>query len=178
MSKPANTQKRLLITAAVLVIGFIGQQAGIDLSALTSVIANSANSGAATSPAPDLRGDSTGAANLPLGDGGSGRIEQAVARQESGFMVTVDAEVKKTLPDDNDGSRHQRFLIELSSGRTLLVAHNIDLARRIPLGRGDAVRVRGQYEWNEKGGVLHWTHHDPAKRHEGGWIEFEGQRTE
>ena len=173
MSKPARSKNRLLITAAVLVIGFIGQQAGIDLSALTSALSSST-----AAPAPDTRGGSTGAPSVPSSDGGAGRIAQAVAQRESGFMVTVDARVKKTLPDDNEGSRHQRFLIDLSSGHTLLVAHNIDLAERIPLGRGDAVRVHGQYEWNEKGGVLHWTHHDPAKRHEGGWIEFEGRRTE
>ncbi len=176
MSKPALSKNRLLITAAVLVIGFIGQQAGIDLSALSSALTNNK-----ATPSPDTRSGNAGApTNIPRpsSDGGAGRIAQAVAQRESGFMITVDAQVKKTLPDDNEGSRHQRFLIDLSSGHTLLVAHNIDLAKRVPLGRGDAVRVRGQFEWNEKGGVLHWTHHDPGKRREGGWIEFEGLRTE
>lgn len=173
MSNPSRSKNRLLITAAVLVLGFIGQQAGIDLSALTGMLTN----GSSTT-LPDTRGGDPGVQRLPSGDGGAGRIAQAVAQKESGFMVTVDATVKKTLPDDNEGSRHQRFLIDLSSGHTLLVAHNIDLAKKVPLGRGDAVRVRGQFEWNEKGGVLHWTHHDPGKRREGGWIEFEGRRTE
>lgn len=93
-------------------------------------------------------------------------------------MVTVDARVEKRLPDDREGSRHQRFLIELANGQTLLVAHNIDLAERIPLREGDRVRVRGQYEWNERGGVLHWTHHDPDGDHPGGWIESNGRRVE
>lgn len=173
MSKLSGSKNRLLITVAVLVIGLIGQQAGIDLSALTSMLSNRS---AATTPDP--RGGETRAQHFPSGDGGAARIAQALAQQESGFMVTVDATVKKTLPDDNRGSRHQRFLIDLSSGHTLLVAHNINLAKSVPLGRGDSVRVRGQFEWNEKGGVLHWTHHDPERRREGGWIEFEGRRTE
>ena len=103
-------------------------------------------------------------------------IEDAVREHRSGFMITLDATVLKLLSDDNEGSRHQRFIVELASGRTLLVAHNIDLADRVPLGRGDRVRIHGQYEWNERGGVLHWTHYDPEGRHEGGWVEHEGIR--
>lgn len=96
--------------------------------------------------------------------------------RRSGVMVTVSGTIIKTLSDDNDGSRHQRFLIKPQPGLTVLVAHNIDLAPRVPLRQGDRIALRGQYEWNEKGGVLHWTHHDPAKRHDEGWIEHEGKR--
>ena len=52
----------------------------------------------------------------------------------------------------------------------------IDLAKRVPVERGDTIEFRGEYEWNEKGGVVHWTHHDPQDRHDHGWIEFEGRR--
>jgi hypothetical protein len=42
------------------------------------------------------------------------------------------------------------------------------------LERGDEVRFRGQYEWNERGGVIHWTHHDPDGRRPGGWLRHDG----
>ena len=27
---------------------------------------------------------------------------------------------------------------------------------------GDTVSFFGEYVWNEQGGLIHWTHHDPA----------------
>ena len=56
------------------------------------------------------------------------------------------------------------------SGHTLLISHNIDLAVRVPVHIGDRVDVRGRYEWNDRGGVIHWTHHAPQGRRPGGWI--------
>ena len=83
--------------------------------------------------------------------------------------------VERILPDDNDGSRHQRFILRLRDGRTVLVAHNIDLAPRLRgLDRGDTVAFYGEFEWNANGGVIHWTHHDPAGKHVGGWLRHEG----
>ena len=112
----------------------------------------------------------------------SGISEDAIRRlidnEISAEMVTLEAETVKLLPDDNDGSRHQRLLLALESGGTVLVAHNIDLAPRVPADEGDTLIVRGQYEWNDKGGVLHWTHHDPKQWREGGWIELDGERYE
>lgn len=92
-------------------------------------------------------------------------------------VVEGSGRVAKLLADDRRGSRHQRFLLRVDGGPTLLVAHNIDLAERVaPLQAGDAVRFRGEYVWNAKGGILHWTHADPDGRHEAGWIEAGGRR--
>ena len=64
----------------------------------------------------------------------------------------------------------------MSNGQTLLVAHNIDLAPRIEgLRTGDTVEFYGEYEWNPKGGVIHWTHHAPNNDHVGGWLRHAGR---
>ena len=98
-------------------------------------------------------------------------LERAFAEKLSNLQVEGSGVVTMLLPDDNKGSRHQRFVLKLLSGRTLLVAHNIDLAPRIDsLAMGDEVAFSGEYEWNSKGGVLHWTHHDPDGSHVAGWL--------
>lgn len=105
----------------------------------------------------------------------NGTVEQAFANRQSGVQVLGRGVVRNTLPDDSRGSRHQRFILRLPSGQTLLVAHNIDLARRIDsLDEGDTVEFYGEYEWNDKGGLIHWTHHDPNGRHVAGWLKHEG----
>lgn len=94
-------------------------------------------------------------------------------QQLSNVWVTGSGEVTKLLANDNYGSRHQRFLIRVNSSQTLLVAHNIDVAKPVDgLKPGDRIEFRGEYEWNKKGGVLHWTHHDPSgKKKEAGWLK-------
>lgn len=103
-------------------------------------------------------------------------IAEAYRSQRSDVQVRGAGTVKKVLRDDLDGSRHQRFLLRLENNQTLLVAHNIDLAPRIDgLRKGDQVEFYGEYEWNNQGGVLHWTHHDPGGRHPGGWLKHQGR---
>ena len=57
----------------------------------------------------------------------------------------------------------------------MLVAHNLDLAPRVPVAVGDSIELKGEYEWNPKGGVVHWNHRDPEGRHETGWIRYQGR---
>ena len=105
------------------------------------------------------------------------KIAQAFRTQTSGVTVESIGTVDKILADDNKGSRHQRFIVRLSTGQTLLIAHNIDVAARVPnLKVGDTVVFHGQYEWNPEGGAVHWTHHDPHGSHPGGFIEHQGRR--
>ncbi len=106
-----------------------------------------------------------------------GRLQDAFERQQSGVQVESAGEVSRLLADDNDGSRHQRIILRLPSGQTVLIAHNIDLAPRVDgLRPGDRVAFYGEYEWNPQGGVVHWTHRDPAGQHVAGWLEAAGRR--
>ncbi|QLQ04174.1 MAG: DUF3465 domain-containing protein [Thiobacillus sp.] len=109
-------------------------------------------------------------------DDSDAALEHAFTHRIGNLQVAGQGTVVKLLPDDASGSRHQRFILRLASGRTLLVAHNIDLAPRIEtLQAGDTVAFYGEYEWNPKGGVIHWTHHDPQGRHASGWIKHGGR---
>jgi hypothetical protein len=104
-------------------------------------------------------------------------IGRAFASGTSDVQVEGEGTVLTILSDDVDGSRHQRFIVQLASGQTLLITHNIDVAPRVAgLKVGDNVGFNGEYVWNDKGGVIHWTHHDPQGRHVTGWVMHKGKR--
>lgn len=107
-------------------------------------------------------------------------IEQCFRAMRSDVQVQFDAEVVHLLPDDTRGSKHQLFLADLSNGMTLKISHNIDIAPYIKtLKKGDTVRVHGDYVYNDKGGVVHWTHRNTrGGSHPGGWIIHEGKKYE
>ena len=58
-------------------------------------------------------------------------LRDAYDNRQSDIQVQGEGIVTKILADDLDGSRHQRFILRLDTGQTVLVAHNIDLAPRI-----------------------------------------------
>jgi hypothetical protein len=99
-----------------------------------------------------------------------------IEQRQSNVQLEITGNVVKLLRDDLNGSRHQKFIIKLTDGKTILIAHNIDLAPRIDgLKTGDEVIIYGEYEWNNQGGIIHWTHRDPANRHPNGWIKHQGK---
>lgn len=126
----------------------------------------------------------------PGGDSSSGQARRVpIALAEDSGAVLADAfarrlslqvegrgTVARILADDNDGSRHQRLIVQVSAEQTVLIAHNIDLAPRVENVRaGDEITFFGEYEWTPQGGVIHWTHHDPAGQHVAGWLRHEGR---
>ncbi len=106
----------------------------------------------------------------------SGVIENAFRSRRSNIPVTEAGVVSRLLSDDSQGDRHQRFIVSLPSGHTILIAHNIDIAPRInSIRESDQITFCGIYEWNDKGGVVHWTHHDPSRRHASGYLVHNGR---
>ncbi len=102
-------------------------------------------------------------------------IEQAFRSKKSKQQVTGRGVVAQLLKDDHKGARHQKFLLKLNQEQTLLFAHNIDLAPRIPLNVGDEISFCGEYVYHPKGGIIHWTHHAPKQDHPGGWVMHQGR---
>lgn len=108
---------------------------------------------------------------------GNDSLYQAWQQQLSNIQLSGSGIVTKILRDDVKGSRHQRFILKVNAQQTILIAHNIDLAPRIPnLREGDTIEFYGEYEWNAKGGVLHWTHKSPHNRHPHGWLRHQDKQ--
>ncbi len=104
------------------------------------------------------------------------QLKHAFENRISDLQVEGSGVVKVVLRDDTRGTKHQRIIVDLPSGQSILLAHNIDLAPRVEnLNRGDVIAFFGEYEWNDKGGVIHWTHHDPRNKHIAGWIKHKGR---
>ena len=106
---------------------------------------------------------------------GTAAIVKAFREKRSGVWVQSEGEIVHLLPDDRRPPRHQLFLVELAGGHTIKISHNVDLAPKAPVRKGTRIRFRGRFEHNSKGGVVHWTHHDPKGRKAGGWLEYEGK---
>ncbi len=119
--------------------------------------------------------DGTSGGDAPSGDGDA-ILGAAFADRAHDLLVWGSGTVAKLLADDTDGDRHQRFILRMASGQTLLVAHNIDVAPRVEgLGVGDSVAFNGVYEWSAEGGTIHWTHRDPGGAHAPGWLRHNGK---
>jgi len=114
----------------------------------------------------DIDGDGINDAN---------KIYNAFSNHVSKIQIVGIGVVVRILDDDIYGRKHQRFILELTTGQTLLVSHNIDLAPKIKqLTIGDEIEFYGEYVWNSKGGVVHWTHKDSNKKHIDGWLVHKG----
>lgn len=137
--------------------------------------ATPSNSSSTTTPAATP--SSTDEDSSPWGGKNDAKLVQQSQRYgRNGVPVELPVKVVHLLPDDTDETPHQNFLAETSLGQTLKISHNTKLAPYVPIKKGDFVRVKGDFETNSKGGVVHWTHWDPRGRHIPGWIEHNGKR--
>ncbi len=58
---------------------------------------------------------------------------------------------------------------------TVRVEDNVDLTGPIPLEPGEAAAVRGEYIYDPRGGLIHYTHRDPRGRHAAGYVQVAGR---
>lgn len=103
-------------------------------------------------------------------------VAKAFETNASKAQVEDEGVVTRVLSDDTSGTPHQRFIVRVASGQTVLIEHNTDIAPAIKdLKVGDSVSFSGEYIWNQQGGLVHRTHHDPEGRHEAGWLKHNGR---
>ncbi len=121
-------------------------------------------------------------ADAPAGPVGTdGGIPDLFRNKVSDRIVQASGTVVKVLPDDEDTSdgseQHQKFLVELADKNrtTIKICHNLKFGR-VPVREGEVVSFRGEYEYTDFGGSVHWTHKDPRGTHEDGWIEYDGEQ--
>ncbi len=107
--------------------------------------------------------------------------ETAYSRRLSNIPLTATGTVTEILADDTDATPHQRFIVKIEGGHTILVAHSLLRAYRVPVKIGDKIEAHGTYVWNRYGGLLHNTHHyghectgSYCEVHEDGYINFVG----
>jgi len=167
MSRHPKAMRVLVVVVLVcLAAGF-----GLSQISVGGPEANSPSTVTNTSAAPNSPSSSENSASTDA------QLARLFQEQATDVEVSGSGTVSRILSDDNDGSRHQRFILELDSGQTLLVAHNIDIAPRLDgLQVGDPVSFYGEYVYSDQGGTIHWTHHDPQGQHVAGWLEWKGQR--
>ena len=102
-------------------------------------------------------------------------VARAYKNKDNAAQITGSGVVIRHFADDTSATQHQKFIIKLNLAQALLITHNIDCALRISfLRKGDTVKFYGEYKWSAKGGVVHWTHHDPKGNHVSGWLKYNG----
>ncbi len=102
------------------------------------------------------------------------RICAAYASQGSHGEVVAGGTVRRMLGTRQGPSgTHEGFLLQLDGDCDLLlrVETNTDLTGPVPLHDGERITVKGEYEFDPMGGVVHWTHHDPRGHHPDGYVK-------
>ena len=109
-------------------------------------------------------------------DGGEAVVEKAFYDRQSDLMVEVTGTVFQMASQNASNAGYQEFRMKLPSGQLLTIVHENKKGQRLPLEANDTVTVRGQYYWNELGGIIKGTQRDKSMERMHGWIEHEGVR--
>ena len=109
-------------------------------------------------------------------DAGNAAVYDAWRAQRSSVEVTASGSVARIFGTRLGRSgEHEGFLLHLRGpgghGLTVRVEDNVDITGPIPLQTGDDVEVRGEYIFDPRGGIVHYTHHDPRGHHSSGYVK-------
>jgi hypothetical protein len=104
--------------------------------------------------------------------------QRAFEHHTDGVELTISGTVDRALSDlSGPSGPHERFIVLLADVKmTVLIEHNLSIAPRVPVEVGEGIVVHGEYVWNAQGGLVHFTHHDPDRSHEGGYVLYAGRR--
>jgi hypothetical protein len=110
----------------------------------------------------------------------NGAVYTAWRAHESRVEVTAEGSVARVFGvREGPSGMHEGFLLHLRGsaghGLSVKVEDNTDITGPIPLQPGDELELRGEYIYNDLGGLIHYTHHDPSGRHAGGYIQVGGK---
>jgi hypothetical protein len=105
---------------------------------------------------------------------GCGPVAAAFQRHAQAEWLSISGRVSRNLSDSNGKYEHQRFIVTCPSGQTVLIVNDVSIGKRAPVAPGDEVAVHGRYFYNAQGGLIDFTHHDPAGG-TGGWILYGGK---
>jgi hypothetical protein len=104
-------------------------------------------------------------------------IATAYQHQTSNILVEAEAKVVYVFPVIKHRELNfQEFRVELTNGHRVRIIHDLNEAEAVPLRASDVIRFRGEFDWSDDGGLIHWTHDDPKGERGDGWIEFGGSR--
>jgi hypothetical protein len=121
-----------------------------------------------------LAGACSGQAEQP----NNAQVCSLYASGSSGVEVIAQGTVLGILGMHNGPSgEHEGFFLKLNQECDLMlrVETNVDITGPVPIQNGETVTVKGQFEDDAEGGVIHWTHHDPRGRHVSGYVEANGK---
>ncbi|WP_022940003.1 DUF3465 domain-containing protein [Psychromonas hadalis] len=105
---------------------------------------------------------------------GAEYIEFLYKQQRGGVMVSSAGRIAKLLENQQSPYIAQVILIRLSSGRKLLIKHNIEKANAVPkLVVGETLTFSGTYRWNSNGGMILSTYQQADKPQYSGWLKYQ-----
>ncbi len=104
---------------------------------------------------------------------GVDHIEFLYKQQRGGQQVHSAGRILKILKNQDKPFAAQQILLRLSSGRKLIIQHNIESGQALlDLKAGQSLEFYGVYKWHSKGGLIIRTHLVADNPKKSGWLKY------